>query len=133
MVTGGRAEGFEKGYFVAPTIFDGVERGMRIAREEIFGPVLSVMPFASEEEAAYLADATDYGLAAGIFTRDIDRALRFARDVRAGYVMVNEYFTGGAESPFGGYKRSGYGRERGLAALEHYTRLKTVVVRIGEG
>lgn len=130
LVTGGRAEGFEKGYFVAPTIFDGVERGMRIAREEIFGPVLSVMPFASEGEAADLADATDYGLAAGIFTRDIDRALRFARDVQAGYVMVNEYHSGGMGSPFGGYKQSGIGREKGLAALENYTQIKNVVVRI---
>lgn len=103
---------------------------MRVACEEIFGPVLAVLPFSSDAEAAELADATDYGLAAGIYTRDVDRALRFARDLRSGYIMVNEYFAGGVESPFGGYKRSGFGRERGLAALDNYTRLKTVVVRI---
>jgi aldehyde dehydrogenase (NAD+) len=130
LVTGGKAEGFEKGYFVAPTIFDGVDQDFRIAREEIFGPVLSVMPFAEEEEAARIANATDYGLAAGIFTRDIDRALRFARDIRAGYVQVNEYFTGGMGSPFGGYKQSGIGREKGLVALQNYTQIKNVVVKV---
>jgi aldehyde dehydrogenase (NAD+) len=92
--------------------------------------VLSVMPFAEEEEAARIADATDYGLAAGIFTRDIDRALRFARDIRAGYVQVNEYFTGGMGSPFGGYKQSGIGREKGLVALQNYTQIKNVVVKV---
>lgn len=121
---------FARGYFVQPAILDDVAPSMRVAREEIFGPVLAVLPFGDDREAAKLAEDTDYGLAAGIFTRDIDRALGFARDIQAGYVMVNEYFTGGAESPFGGYKHSGYGRERGQAALEHYTRLKTVVVRI---
>lgn len=130
-VVSGTAD-FPKGYFVAPTLLDGVRPDMRVAREEIFGPVLAVLTFGSDEEAAELADATDYGLAAGIHTRDVDRALRFARDVRAGYVMVNEYFSGGVESPFGGSKHSGYGRERGLAALDNYTRLRNVVLRIQE-
>jgi aldehyde dehydrogenase (NAD+) len=130
MPTGGRAEGFEKGYFVSPTIFDGVERDMRIAREEIFGPVLSILSVADDAEAALIANDSDYGLAAGIFTRDIDRALRFARDVQAGYVMINEYFSGGPGSPFGGYKQSGLGRERGLVALQNYTQIKNVVVRV---
>lgn len=120
----------DKGYFVAPTVLDGVRPDMRVAREEVFGPVLAVLEFGGDDEAAELADATEYGLAAGIHTRDVDRALRFARDVGAGYVMVNEYFSGGAESPFGGAKHSGYGRERGLAALDNYTRLRNVVVRI---
>lgn len=119
-----------RGFFVAPTILDGVAPQMRVAREEIFGPVLAVLPFRDDAEAAELADATDYGLAAGIYTRDLDRALGFARDVRAGYVTVNEYFAGGVETPFGGTKNSGFGRERGLAALDNYTRLKSVVVRI---
>ncbi|HLR93880.1 MAG TPA: aldehyde dehydrogenase family protein [Jiangellaceae bacterium] len=119
-----------EGYFVAPTILDDVRPEMSVARDEIFGPVLAVLPFRGDREAAEIAAASDYGLAAGIFTRDIDRALSFARDLPIGYVMVNEYFTGGAESPFGGYGHSGYGRERGLAALHNYTRLKTVVVRI---
>jgi aldehyde dehydrogenase (NAD+) len=130
MLTGGRAEEFEKGYFVSPTVFDGVSSGMRLSQEEIFGPVLSVLPFSEEAEATEIANDTPYGLAAGIFTRDIDRAMRFARDVEAGYIMINEYFSGGIGSPFGGYKQSGYGRERGLAALGNYTQIKNVVVKI---
>lgn len=121
---------FPRGYFVAPTIVDGVTGRMRVAREEIFGPVLTVTPFHDDREAAAIADATDYGLAAGIFTRSIDRALGMARDLDTGYVMINEYFTGGPETPFGGRKMSGFGRERGLAALAHFTRLKSVVIRI---
>ena len=129
MLTGGRAERFDKGYFVSPTIFDEVESGMRIAQEEIFGPVLSVLTFSDEQEALRTANDSNYGLAAGIFTRDIDRAFRFANDIQAGYVMINEYFSGGAGSPFGGYKQSGFGRERGLIALDNYTQIKNVVLR----
>lgn len=124
--------GISRGYFVAPTILDDVRPEMPVVREEIFGPVLTMLPFHDDHAAIELAEATDYGLAAGIFTRDVDRALRFARDVRAGYIMINEYFTGGAETPFGGYKHSGNGRERGLAALGNYTQVKTVVIRIRE-
>jgi aldehyde dehydrogenase (NAD+) len=130
MLTGGRAEGFEKGYFVSPTIFGEVESGMRIAQEEIFGPVLATLSFSDEDEAIEIANDSNYGLAAGIFTRDIDRALRFASEVQAGYVMINEYFSGGMGSPFGGYKQSGYSRERGLVALENYTQIKNVVVKV---
>jgi aldehyde dehydrogenase (NAD+) len=131
LIAGGHASDFERGYFVLPTVFDGVSSEMSIAREEIFGPVLSVLPFSGDEEAAEIANDSDYGLAAGIFTSDIDRAMRFARDIQAGYVMINEYFTGGPGSPFGGYKQSGIGRERGLQALQNYTQLKNVVVRVG--
>lgn len=130
MLIGGRAEEFDRGYFVSPTVFDGVESEMRIAREEIFGPVLSVLPFSDDDEAARIANDSSYGLAAGIFTRDIDRAMRFASEVEAGYVMINEYHTGGVGSPFGGYKQSGIGREKGLVALENYTQIKNVVLRI---
>ncbi|MCD2198104.1 aldehyde dehydrogenase family protein [Actinomycetospora endophytica] len=121
----------DTGYFVAPTIFTGVTPTMRIAREEIFGPVLVVLPFDGEEDAVALANGTDYGLGVGIHTRDVDRALRVADRVDAGYVMVNEYFAGGPAVPFGGTKHSGTGRERGLVALESYVRRKTVVVRVG--
>ena len=132
LIVGGRAGEFERGYFVSPTVFDGVSSEMSIAREEIFGPVLSVLPFSGDGEAAKIANDSNYGLAAGIFTSDIDRAMRFARDIQAGYVMINEYFTGGPGSPFGGYKQSGIGRERGLMALQNYTQVKNVVVRVGE-
>ncbi len=130
MLIGGRAEEFERGYFVSPTVFDGVEGNMRIAQEEIFGPVLSVMPFSGDDEAAEIANDSSYGLAAGIFTKDIDRAMRFASEVQAGYVMINEYHTGGVGSPFGGYKQSGIGREKGLVALDNYTQIKNVVLRV---
>ena len=112
-------------------MFTGVTPDMRIAREEIFGPVLAVLGFDDEEHAVELADATDYGLGVGIHTRDIDRALRVADRVDAGYVMVNEYFAGGPAVPFGGTKLSGTGRERGLVALDSYLVSKTVVARVG--
>ncbi|MDD7940117.1 aldehyde dehydrogenase family protein [Actinomycetospora lutea] len=118
------------GYFLAPTTFTDVTPDMRIAREEIFGPVLAVLPFDDESHAVALADDTDYGLGTGIHTRDIDRALRVADRVDAGYVMINEYFAGGPGVPFGGTKHSGTGRERGLVALESYVKLKTVVARV---
>ncbi|WP_047864379.1 aldehyde dehydrogenase family protein [Rubrobacter aplysinae] len=130
MLIGGRAEEFDRGYFVSPTIFDGVERGMRIEREEIFGPVLTVQSFADAGEASAMANDTPYGLAAAIYTKDIDKALAFATDVQAGNVMINEYYAGGMGSPFGGYKQSGTGREKGLAALDNYTQIKNVTVRI---
>jgi aldehyde dehydrogenase (NAD+) len=130
MLIGGKAEEFERGYFVSPTVFDEVESKMRIAQEEIFGPVLSVLPFSGDEEAARIANDSSYGLAAGIFTHNIDRAMRFASEVQAGYVMINEYFTGGMGSPFGGYKQSGIGREKGLVALDNYIQIKNVVLRI---
>ena len=118
------------GYFVAPTVFTDVTPDMRIAREEIFGPVLAITTVDDEAHAVAVADATDYGLGVGIHTRDLDRALRVADRVDAGYVMINEYFAGGPAVPFGGTKLSGTGRERGLVALESYLRRKTVVARV---
>ena len=114
-----------------PSVFTDVTPDMRIAREEIFGPVLAVLAFDDEEHAVELADATDYGLGVGIHTRDIDRALRIADRVDAGYVMINEYFAGSPAVPFGGTKLSGTGRERGLIALDSYLKNKTVVARVG--
>lgn len=119
-----------KGYFIAPTILDRVENGMRVAQEEIFGPVLTVLTFRTLDEVATLANTTDYGLAAGIYTRDVSKAHRLAAEIKAGHVYINDYLGGGAEFPFGGYKKSGYGRERGLEGLENYTQIKTVFVRI---
>lgn len=128
-VVGGAAPD-RAGYFVEPTIFDGVDNESRIAQEEIFGPVLSVIEFADEAEAFELANDTDYGLVAGIFTSDIGRAHRFARHAEAGQVYINEWFAGGVETPFGGYKHSGFGREKGLEAIESYTQVKNVCANI---
>jgi aldehyde dehydrogenase (NAD+)/betaine-aldehyde dehydrogenase len=104
---------------------------MRIAREEIFGPVVSVIPFDDEEEAVRLANATPYGLSASIWSRDIGRALRTARGVQAGVISVNSNSSVHTEAPFGGYKQSGIGRELGMAALDLYTETKNVFIDLG--
>ncbi|WP_136716966.1 aldehyde dehydrogenase family protein [Halorientalis salina] len=119
------------GYFVEPTVFDEVPMDTRIAQEEIFGPVLTVTPFADEDEAIELANATDYGLVAGVYTENVGRAHRFAREVDAGQIYVNEFFAGGNETPFGGYKASGIGRENGVQAIDNYTQVKNVCANIG--
>jgi acyl-CoA reductase-like NAD-dependent aldehyde dehydrogenase len=116
------------GYFVEPTIFQGVHNGMRIAREEIFGPVLSVLGFDHEEEAVRIANDSEYGLAAGIWTVNLARAHRVSAALRAGTVSVNVYGSDAPELtvPFGGYKGSGFGRDKSLHALEKYMQLKTI-------
>jgi acyl-CoA reductase-like NAD-dependent aldehyde dehydrogenase len=117
-----------KGFYIEPTIFDGVSNTMRIAREEIFGPVLSVIPFKSVEEGIAQGNATSYGLAAAVWTRDVSKALKAARAIRAGTVWVNAYNLFDAALPFGGFKESGFGREMGSVGLDHYTEVKTVWV-----
>jgi acyl-CoA reductase-like NAD-dependent aldehyde dehydrogenase len=130
LVAGGRraSVGNGKGYFVEPTIFDGVSNQMTIAREEIFGPVLSVIPFRSVEEGIAEGNTTTYGLAAAVWTRDVAKALRAARAIRAGTVWINAYNLFDAALPFGGFKESGFGRELGAPGLEPYTEVKTVWV-----
>ena len=126
---GGRAKvGDGKGFFVEPTIFDGVTNAMKIAREEIFGPVLSVIPFRSVEDGIAQGNQTSYGLAAAVWTRDVSKALRAAKAIRAGTVWVNAYNLFDAALPFGGFKESGFGRELGQAGLDLYTEVKSVWV-----
>jgi aldehyde dehydrogenase (NAD+) len=121
-------QGEEKGYWVEPTIFQRVAPEQIIAREEIFGPVLATMTFADEDEAVRIANETVYGLAAGVWTRDIKRAHRVAHRLQAGTVWINTYHPLDPASPFGGYKQSGYGRELGAYALDLYTQVKSIWV-----
>jgi acyl-CoA reductase-like NAD-dependent aldehyde dehydrogenase len=123
---------FQNGYFFQPTILTGVKNQMRVAQEEIFGPVVSVITFENEDDLVKQANDTIYGLSAGIWTRDIGRAHRFAREVKAGVVWINTYNMFNAASPFGGYKQSGYGREMGKHALELYTQIKSVWVDLSD-
>jgi betaine-aldehyde dehydrogenase len=131
---GGRPQdpSLARGFFVEPTIFAGCRDDMRVVREEIFGPVMSVLTFRTEEEAVARANDTEFGLAAGVFTRDLQRAHRVVARLQAGTCWINNYNVTPVEVPFGGYKQSGVGRENHLAAIEHYTQLKSVYVELGD-
>lgn len=128
VLVGGERPGGLRGHFVTPAVLTEVTNDMPVARQEIFGPVQTVITFQDVDEAVGLANDSSYGLAAGVFTRDISLAHQLARRLEAGQVQINRYPMGGVETPFGGYKDSGMGREKGLAALDHYTQLKTVIV-----
>ncbi|MGH2966473.1 MAG: aldehyde dehydrogenase family protein, partial [Solirubrobacterales bacterium] len=120
------------GYFVEPTVFADVDRGSRLAKEEIFGPVLAVAPFDTEDDVVEAANDTQFGLVAGIWTRDITRAHRVAARLQAGVISINTFRPVHWMLPYGGYKLSGIGRENGLEALRYYTELKTVFVELSE-
>lgn len=122
----------DPGFFIGPTIFDDVDNDLHITQEEIFGPVLAVIPFGSEQAAINIANDSNYGLTAGVFTNDLERTHRFARDIVAGQVYVNEWFAGSVEIPFGGHRMSGFGRGKGLEPLDQFTATKNVCLTIGE-
>ena len=128
---GRKAQMPANGSFLGPTIFTDVDPKMRIFREEIFGPVLTVTKFRTDDEALQLANAVDFGLYAGVWTKDLNRAHRFAAELEAGQIAVNEYPVTFPQTPFGGFKQSGIGHEQGLGAMHFYTRTKSVMVNLG--
>ena len=122
----------DRGFYFPPTLFADVEPTAEIAREEVFGPVVAASTFTSLEEAITLANGTDYGLIAAVWTRDLDTAHTMAEEIQAGQVYLNTYGAGGGvEYPFGGFKKSGYGREKGFDALEAFTQTKSIVMKVG--
>jgi aldehyde dehydrogenase (NAD+) len=131
LVAGGRrlsTGALANGYFVEPTVFANVDNGMRIAREEIFGPVAALIPFDGEEEAVALANDSAYGLTAGLWTQDVGRALRVSSRIEAGMVWVNTYRYIRWSTPYGGFKGSGWGRENGLEGLDAYLDTRTTII-----
>ena len=122
---------YANGAYVAPTVFTDCKDDMTIVREEIFGPVMSILVYDTEEEVIRRANATEYGLAAGVVTRDLNRAHRVIHQLEAGICWINTWGESPAEMPVGGYKQSGVGRENGLTTLAHYTRIKSVQLEMG--
>ncbi|ETX30818.1 aldehyde dehydrogenase family protein [Roseivivax isoporae] len=123
-------KGQEGGFYIEPTIYADVDNAMRIAQEEVFGPVGVAIPFDTEEDAIRIANDSEYGLIGTLWSRDISRALRVADRIEAGQIFVNVWNTMSVQTPFGGHKNSGYGREKGIEAIHHYSHLKTVTVKI---
>lgn len=118
------------GAFLEPTVLTDVLPEMSIAQEEVFGPFVSVLKFSTDGEAIQIANGTPFGLVGGVFTRDLDRATGAARQLRAGQVFVNEWYAGGVETPFGGFGKSGYGREKGREALWNYVQTKNIAIKL---
>ena len=127
---GGRPPHLDRGYFIEPTVFDRVSADMAIAREEVFGPVGVAVDIGDDDQAVTVANGLGYGLAAGIYTRDVSRALRIAQRLEHGSVWINGWFMGGVQAPTGGMKESGIGRERGLAGVRNYLAVKNVAIRL---
>nr|WP_254848156.1 aldehyde dehydrogenase family protein [Mycobacterium avium] len=123
--------GFDKGYYVRPTLFTDVDNSMTIAQEEIFGPVLCVIPFDDEEDAIRITNDSRYGLAGNVMSGSLERSLSVARRIRAGFMGVNGGAPYGADTPFGGYKYSGVGRQNGVAGFDQYTEIKSVAYPAG--
>jgi len=128
LLTGGKRHG-NKGYFIEPTVFSDVKDDMKIAKEEIFGPVMSILKFKNIDEVIDRANNSHYGLAAGVVTRSVDNAIKVSNGIRAGVVWVNCYNQLDVTAPFGGFKDSGVGRELGEAGLRNYLETKTVVIK----
>ena len=119
-----------QGFFLEPTIISDVTPQMEIAQTEVFGPVLSVMRYSTEEEALSIINSTEYGLVGGVFTKDLNKAHRLSQKIRAGQIFINEWFAGGVETPFGGFGKSGYGREKGREALWNYVQTKNIASKL---
>jgi acyl-CoA reductase-like NAD-dependent aldehyde dehydrogenase len=135
LATGGKAAtgpNLAKGFFIEPTIFTDMKNSMTLAQEEVFGPVLAIIPFGTEEEAVQIANDTKYGLASGVWTTNLSRAMRMARAIEAGTVWINTYRAAQAMAPFGGYKESGFGKERGIQALGEFLQTKNVMIDFSE-
>ena len=133
LVVGGDVAAGNRGNFFQPTVFADVTNDMRIAREEIFGPILSVLRFSDEAEALAIANDSDYGLAAGVWSSDIKRIFRMTEALDVGMVWANTYRATTFAAPFGGTKASGYGRERGVESIQEFTTIKNVMIDIGAG
>lgn len=133
LIVGGQVQDeaeYAAGWYVRPIVASGLDPDARLLREEIFGPIASIVVFDGEDDAVRIANDTEYGLVAGIWTTNLQRAHRVAAALEAGQIFVNEYFAGGVETPFGGYKHSGHGREKGIEAMHHYTQTKCVTIRL---
>jgi acyl-CoA reductase-like NAD-dependent aldehyde dehydrogenase len=134
VIGGGRPKGdqFNKGFWIEPTVFTGVDMAMRIAKEEIFGPVMSILKWKEIDEAVRMANAIDLGLTAAVWTRDLAKAINIAHAVQAGYVWVNSVGTHYRGVPYGGFKNSGTGREEGIEELMSYTEVKAINIALGD-